>query len=217
MEEYSASLACKGLEYKTFVNGDISSDDELTFEVKGVKIHVEFDGSLYIEDFANYSKEQLSFLTLYQKNNSAFLTNYVFTCHIPVDVVKNETGKINKTFMTAVSRHEGTQDNKVAYLFRLLNAKSERTYIDDAISELQSQLSDECSIRICGCCKYGQANPYGGDVYLNFLCFRKNKARYLQFPTGVDKKDWEFFLDKRNTETTRPTYNCKEFESYIVE
>lgn len=213
MEQYSASLTCKGLKYNVFVNGDMFSDDELTFEVKGVKIYVEFGGSLYIEDFTNYSDEQLSFLTLYQKNNSAFLTNYVFTCPIPVTVVKNETGEINKTFMIAVNRHEGTQDSNIAYLFNLLNAKSEMTYIDDAISELQSQLSAEYSICICGCCKYGQANPYGGDVYLNYLCFKKNKAGYLQFHTGVDKKDWGFFLDMRNVETTRPTYSCKEFET----
>lgn len=217
MKQYSGSLACKGLVYKTFVNGDILSDDELTFEVRGIKIHVEFDGNLYIENSMDYSGEQLGFLTLYQKNDIVVLTNYVFTCLIPITVVKSETGEMDKAFLTTESRHEGTQDNKVVYLFHLLNAKSEKTYIDDAISELLSQLSNKYSICICGCCKYGQANPYGGDVYLNYLCFRKNKTEYLKYHTGVDKKDWEFFMDERNVETTRPIYSCKEFEPYIKE
>lgn len=215
LKRYSSLFVCKGVEYKTFVNGDMYDDDELTFEINGVKICVEFDGSLYIENFADYSNERLSFLTFYQKNDAAFLTNYVFACFIPVSVVKKETGEMSKSFLTIVNRHKGAQDNAATHLLQLLNEKSEMEYIDDAVNELQNKLSGRYSICICGCCKYGQENPYGGDAYLNYLCFRKNKAKYLQFQSGVGKLDWEFFTDEKNVEKTRPVYGCEEFLSVV--
>ena len=213
MEQYSVVLVCNGKEYKTFIDGDIRSDDELTFVVNGVKIHVEFDGNLYIEDVSTYSGEQLKSLAfLTQKNGEVVLSDYHFKCRVPVAVVNKQTHETTATYVEIEMKHDGTPGNAVRYVYSLLDARSQMTDIDYAISDLRSQLRDLYTIRICGCCKYGQANPYGGDGYLNYLCFRKNKIGYLQFSTGVDKKDWEFFSDKRNVEATRPTYCCEEFE-----
>lgn len=214
MKQYSAVLVCRGVEYNTSVNGDIHSDDELTFVLNGIKIHVEFDGNLYIEnkDFVNYSDEQLDFLTLCKENNEVILTNYYFKCRIPAAIVNKYTHETTAALIEMKMEHEDTSNHAIRYTYTLLNAKSQMMDIDYAISDLQRQLSNLYNICICGCCKYGQANPYGGDTYLNYLCFRKNKIGYLEFNNGVDKKDWEFFTDKMNAESTRPVYYCKEFE-----
>lgn len=213
MEPYSALLFCKGIPYKSFINMDIFSDDELTIQVNGIKIHIEFDGSLYIEpeDYVAYSDEQLEILTLSKRHGYLFLVNYSFSYRIPITAVNKQTNDMVATFLEGEIKQQSPNTDKVDYLFSLFDAKSQMTDIEYAIHDIRKQLSGLYDIHICACCKYGQSNPYGGDTYLNYLCFRKNKNGYLQFHDGVEKKDWEYFTDEKNAEPTRPFYSCEEF------
>lgn len=215
LEKYAAVLSCKGAEYKTFINQDIKSDDELTFCVNGIKISVEFGGNLYIENYADYKAKQLVFLTFYEKNNTLFLTGYCLTFSIPITIIDKVTNDVINTFISVEMRRENTENIPVWYLYQLLNAKSTKGDIYDAIKDLQSQLSNLYIIKICSCCKYGQENPYGGDVYLNYLCFKKNKHAYLLFSNGALKSDYAFFMNKQNAELTRLFYSCEDFKSSV--
>lgn len=213
MKQYPIVLICKGLMYETVMTDAMYDDEDLMFTVQNVKISLDFTGSLYIENPADYRDEQLDFLTLYPKHDVLFLMDYNFSYLVPVALLNRGTGEVVKTNIIGKISHEGAPDAAIPYSYQLLHAQTTRSDLEYAMDDLQCQLKNSFSICICACCRYGQDHPYGGDIYLNYCCFKKSKRDYLQLPNGVGKQDWAFFSDTQSVESTRPFYSCDEFEA----
>lgn len=202
MEPYEARFVYKGEVYDTVLD-----EGDLYCMINGVRIEVEFDGALYIEYPDQYEEDQLDFFAHIKHHDIFVLTDYLFQYCLPVRVREKDSGQELKTCLLGTIEHDGVGH----YSWTILSACSSMDDVEYAIFDLQKQLGWAHLLEICCCCQYGESNPYGGDPYLNFLCFRKNKEGYAALGGNVEKKDWPFFTDEKNAESTRPLYHCADF------
>lgn len=201
-EPYQVLFTTNGKTYKGVLN-----EKERCFQINGVQIEVEFDNVLYIENPQNYKECTFAFLNYEEKWGSLFLRDFQFTYTLPITLRDTKTNSVVAANFTGV-----LTDTKgvTQYLWKVLGKSSDKRDTEYAILDLQSKLYPRYEIQCCCCCKYGQANPYGGDPYINFICFRKNKSAYETLGI-VDKADWAFFQDEDNISDTRPLYCCEDF------
>lgn len=206
MEPYTVKFTYKGEIYHTTLEVC-----DLHCIINGVRIEVELDGNLYIEQPDLYGADQLAFFSYDkrydQRLDSLILADYRFQYCLPVKVFEREGQHAIETCLLGCLEHDGD----VRYSWTILGASSSSSDIEYAILELQKQLQQTHFIEICCCCQYGDTNPYGGDPYLNFLCFRKKKGEYMALGGRVNKHDWTFFTDEKNVESTTPLDHCSDF------
>lgn len=201
MQPYDVLFTTKGKTYRAVLN-----EPELCFTIQNITIQVEYDGSLYIDAPQPFQPEAFGFLSYTEKSGSLFLNHYQFEYCLPIRLTQTQQGNTVNALMLGSS----TNDETAHYAWSLLHAHSTQADAEYAIIDLQNQLYPAYQMEICCCCQYGQANPYGGDITLNFLCFYKNEEGYKNLGI-VNKADWPYFTNPANTNPTRPFYHCLAF------
>ncbi len=215
MKEYLAVFVNNGKTHHIIIENHLLVDDDLfiIFKFEGIEVGVELDGNLFIEKPSTYSSEQLGQFSFSEVHEEfALLTDYQLNYDVPVIVTELATGEHIETTMYGQINH--TRNQKLNRL-ELLEAEivvEESYQLFERLNDLQPQLA-EYNIHLCAFCKFGQENPYGGDLFMNYLCFKKNKTDFIKrFPKGVGKTDWAFFRNPDNCSNCYIFNSCEEFE-----
>lgn len=187
----------------------------LTMVVRGVRCHGnDFDG---FEPQGVTDPAQLATFTLLH-GSLCFCT---VEADIPIPVV-TPTGTVDGllTFELVLGEPLPTgQMDRERLALRLV--VGQQTYASDGTSGwfedemlgLQRKLPPGTFMKACINCAFSDYSPYGHGLFGNMICFRANKAGYLNLPSGVDfEKDAYFAVLETVSGMVQETHLCREFQ-----
>ena len=190
---------------------------ELRINVRGV----EFIGTAptAFEPAENTLPEALAPFTLNIGYKFAHLCNCEITYDVPLPVfvggvlrTDSEAGILHVAVVLGVPDKRHGLDVETLRLDFTLDGQ---TYagtgwgecFETELLDIQKALPDGVLINACINCAYSDYSPYGSGVFGSMLCFRDNKAAYLQVK---DKNDM-LRLEGTFTESVQESYRCPEF------
>lgn len=90
-------------------------------------------------------------------------------------------------------------------------------WFEGEMLNLQCKLPPSLFMKACINCAFSDYSPYGHGLFGNMICFRANKAGYLELPQGLDfDKDDYFDVINTVSEMVQETHLCPEFERRVA-
>ena len=191
----------------------------LTMIVRGVQ----FQGS-NLDRFQPKDALEPSHLATFQ-----FLHGWLRYCVIEADIslpVVTPSGIVNGVLTFELKLGEplstGQMNREQLKIWLLVNGQTYSSsgntgWFEGEMLELQGKLPPSVFMEACINCAFSDYSPYGHGLFGNMICFRANKAGYLNLPQGLDfDKDDYFDVMDTVSEMVQETHLCPEFERCVA-
>jgi len=204
MRKFKAVFKTSEKSIEVEINEDLVDDD--FFLINGVKVEVDGYECLYIQKPEQYQMD--NFIFRYKTNHSLLvLLDYRLDVFIPINISKKDSGlKEMANLLISINCND---QGKYSYFYELLGAKSGNIDMECALLEISKQLTQECEIEICACCKKSCWNPYGDGLH-NHVCFKEIKEKLWQLEE-VNKETVAELMNEGNFQLTSLIGYCEEF------
>lgn len=198
------------------VNSEFQSNrSKLKIELRGI----EFSGNCFEALEGKIDKEKFEYVEFKDEKEKGDLTNCRFNLEIPLSIIRGKN-EITKLLQTEVQLGESENYGITMKIESGINSvyTSKRFgYFEDAIIDIQNQLTNEEKIKCCLSCKLSHYSPYGNGMFGYLFCFKKIKDK----TNHIEDKDslfdvWEIEDKDNKVYSVQETHVCEEHE-FITE
>jgi hypothetical protein len=214
------------IKYKTlFSNEYFTEDSEVTFYDENYcgyvsplilqDIIIEADGLEVLTinckkyfDHKNLSKFDYE---KYEKQDFYLIKNYKLKTFIPINIFAKKCGDESKTELTIELINENNKNYQKLKIFDKEVIIKENNYTN-AFEKIYNDIKDKYIIKICVYCKKSNWNPYGGNDFVNQVCFKNIFEEFNKIETKDKNNVGHLMAINNNFKNVLLTEWCKEYK-----
>jgi hypothetical protein len=214
------------IKYKTiFTNEYFTENSEVVFYAENYcgyvspmvlqDIIIETDGFevLTINSNEYFNHQNLSKFDYEKPERRDFylLKNYKLKTFIPINIVDKKYGNENMAEMIIeIKNYNNKNYQKIKILDREIII-NENNYIN-SFEKIYSDIKDKYIIKICIYCRKSHWNPYGGNDFINQICFKNIFDEFNKIETKNKNSVGYLMAINNNFQNVLLTECCKEYK-----